>query len=654
MKMQWIQERDEEQRVISNHGVSRHRGDFLALVLSHESHAPQLITSLAKKLEIPSENHNNESLLEMVRQHSDLPFDHPMYLTVACALALKNHPTIEIWFAIRTLAYHSVEIEYWLDNAMWAYTEIDPDAKRAYTDLAKALYHELETGKLKSLSERRNTERDNVWAHWQLTEYPLDELWRGLPNSDFMIYEDERRIFGLLSEIAPEIFHQLIGCSANPFLVDSALLSAGIGAFSPRFRQWEDSVRAAPAAFDPDGKWNGSVVLPLLLVHARNALLQPGKQIPRYEADEEEVASLTAQVTALVHAVVKVLYGRADALAAMTRWSTWLMRQLLLRKDKAPDDIRSDNFVDNALLDAIGEASKGTALILESPSDAAPWEAWCYYCVRSAFANGGFAAAPAYEEFVQQWRLTPEEWFEPSGRGLLKRAQQHVNGDEPPGLFANLLAIPIVHADSFFSVWQQLWGDAYYLREVLEYGSPDAGSKKYTDRADASELLLLIARIGLACFDQATAQVSSDSKTAAKEIANIHAAVTSAAKEALHIDDTLNRDKWQQLLQHLAVRRAYWDASYRNDAVDAVFEGDQGPSVSDYLRYFQVDPAEVLAFLHVCILNDFKISKLKEDLEASSIDLRVTIDTIKRLNSLRSQKYPLNGRAIAAMKPLLA
>ncbi|WP_271099508.1 hypothetical protein, partial [Enterococcus faecalis] len=92
------------------------------------------------------------------------------------------------------------------------------------------------------------------------------------------------------SEIAPEIFHQLLGCSTNPFLVNSALLSAGIGAFSPRFRQWEDSVRAAPAAFDPDGKWNGSVVLPLLLVHARNALLQPGKQTPRYEADEEEVA----------------------------------------------------------------------------------------------------------------------------------------------------------------------------------------------------------------------------------------------------------------------------------------------------------------------------------------------------------------------------
>lgn len=649
--MQWIRERNAELKEFQGRDQFKTRKDFLKLMAQADKDSPGLITSLAEVLTASGEPPGIESLQELAQQRTELPYDADMLLTAACAWALGTDPQLATWVKLRKIAYNSWQIEHWLSEAMAAHAQRDARTREAYICLATLLFKALDSGEVTSGSMSKNEAREGYLAYWQNAEYQLEELWWGLRGSDFMNYEEEMRIFGLLSEIAPADFQRLIAGSDNPFLVDAALLSAGVWAFSPHFAQWEACARAAPLAFAQDGSWTGSVLLPLLLVHARNELLDPGRQVPRYDANEADVAALTAQVAALVQAVVDVLARREDAPATFARWSTWLMRQVLQQREQDFSDVRSSNFVDNALLEAIGKTMQG--LITPPPEDAAPWEAWCYRCVLSSFAHDGVMDMPSFGEFASQWQLSPEDWHELKGRSLLELANLHLPRDDIPSLSAHLLVFPLASMDGFASGWQQLWDSAYHLREVLEFGSADAGTKTYSDRADASRLLLLLGCMGLACFDQAAARLETSPDRLAGEMISLHGALASAAMEVLHLDDTLSRDKWQTLFQHLALRRVYWDGSYIAEHRVALFTGQQEPAIRDYLGYFQADPDDLVAFLHACMLNKLDASKLREELRGAAVDLRACVDALKRLHGLRDHRYPMDSRAIKAIEPLM-
>lgn len=647
--MQWIAERKADLEDIRDHEHFKTRKDFIQFMAQVDRGAPGLIDSLTEDLtaeECPPE-------IELLMERRDSSFDADMWLTMVCALMLGKSPKLATWLKVRKIASNSWKIEHWLDEAMAANVQRDPSTQEPYISLATLLFKALENGELKSGSERKNETREGSLSYWNSAEYQLEELWWGLRDFDFMNYEEEMRIFGLLSEIAPSSFQQLIAASRNPFLVDAALMSSGVGAFSPRFTQWEACVRTAPSAFGRDGRWKRSVLLPLLLVHARDELLAPSREFPRHGANEAEVAVVTAQVIELVQVVVNVLSKRKDAPATFARWSTWLMRQMVLHKETDFSDIRSHCFVDNALLEAMGKAMRGQTLILEIPEDAAPWEAWCYRCVRSSFAHGGFMETPSFEEFASQWDISPEDWRKQKGRDLLKLAELHIPRNDMPGFSANLLVFSLASGDGFALGWQQLWNSAYYLREVLEFGSVDAGPKAYSDRSDASNLLLLLACMGLACFDQAIARLDASSEPPTDQVASLHGALAAAVMEALHVDDTLNRDKWQTLLLHVALRRAYWDSRYGIQHSVAVFVEQQVPTIRDYLSYFQADSGNLVAFLHACMLNKLDPLKLREELRDASIDLCACVDTLKRLHELRDHRYPMDVKAIEAIKPLM-
>lgn len=650
--MQWMRERSTELDGVQNSQDFKTPEDFLRLWTQIDRYAPQMVTLLAEDLTTPNEPPSIESLLKLAQERVEFSVDPEMLLTAACALALKRSPQLETWLRIKKIWYNSWQIESWLYASMSALVQKDADTRDAYIKLAKLLFNKLESGCLMSESRRTIEARENSLAYWQSAEYQLDELWDGLRHADFMSYKDEMWIFGLLSEVAPTDFQQLIAGSSNPVLVNAALLGAGIGAFNPRFAQWESCVKAAPMAFSESGSWTGSLVLPLLLAHSRNELIEPGRHVPRYDANEVEVAALTDQVSELVCGVVDALALRVDALAIFRRWSTWLMRQMLGSNESDFSDIRSSTFVDNALLEAMGKAMKGEQLPPTTPKEAAPWEAWCYLCVRSSFSHDGFIDTPSFDDFASEWHLTPENWHGPKGRGLLERANRHLPRDNIPGLTANLLVAPLTSKSGFASSWKQLWDSAYHLREVLEFGSLDAGGKSYSDRVDASHLLLLLGCMGLACFDQAAGRLTEAMKCPAEEMISLHKALAAAALEVLYVDDTLHRGKWQTLLQHLALRRVYWDSDYIADNRVAVFAG-QSPAVRDYLRYFQADPSDLVAFLHACMLNQLDPSALRKELRDASVDLRASVETLKKLHSLRDHRYPIKHEAIKAIQVLM-
>lgn len=654
MMMQWIHEHISEQEELQHLDGFKTQGDFLKLIVHVEHDHPQLISLLAEKLS-GSNPLEIELLREFISQQTDKSLDTDMMLTAACAWALGKTPELTTWQKIEAIAWNSWQIENSLNVAMSAYASIDADYRNAYIELAKRLLDTDLINNSNSEPDRKIDARSDDWAIWQSSEYPLEELWWGLRGSALTNYGEEMKVFSLISEIAPTDLPQMIAHSKNPFLVDAVLLSTGVGAtvFNPRFSQWEAFAKAAPPAFTQDGNWTGSVLLPLLLVHAQQNLLASTREIPSQDADETEIATLKARVIELARAVVNRLAQRSDAPATFMRWSTWLMQQLLRTKEVDFTDIRSEGFVANALLEEIGKTIKGQRMLLEPPQDAAPWEEWCYRCVHTSFALDGFMSMPAFEEFASQWLLTPEEWRESKGRTLLKRANLHLPGNDLLGLSANLLAAPLAETNDFASSWQQLWDDAYCLREVLEFGSVDAGTKSYSDRVDASHLLLLLECLGLACFDQVAARLGDSPNLFTKEMTSLHQSLAGAAMEVLHLDDTLNRDKWQRLLQHLAMRRVYWDSSYTTEDRVTLFSGQRIPTIRDYLIYFQVDPGDLVTFLHSCMLNDLDAPTLRNALQTASVDLQACVDTLKRLHGLSERKYRLYTDAITAIEPLM-
>jgi hypothetical protein len=653
MTMQWIAERNAEVEERHDDGHFKTREDFLRLFAQLDAGMVDQMTSLARELASVGGPVKSDQWQKRAGQIAARRFDAAMLSTTVCAWALAKVPHLSVWLKVRQIARESWEIEHWLHEAMAAQVQRDEAAGKAYTTLAIELFRALEDGSLKSDTGRHNEARDRNRARWKVTNDRLDELWWGLHNEDFMSYEDEMRVLGLLADIAPVEFQQLIGGSCDPFLVEAALLGSGVGAFSPRFSQWAACVKAAPPAFAQDGRWTGSVVLPLLLVHARNHLQAPSRQIPQFGADAAEVAVLTAQVRQLIQAVIETIRTREDAQPAFARWSTWLMRQMLAAKESEFDDIRSHGFVDGALLEAIGKVIDGQNLVSTAPADAPPWEVWCYYCVRASLAHDRVIKPPSFEEFAGQWKLAPEDWRQPRGRDLLEKAGLHIPRDDMLSTSMQLLALPLANTPEFAKEWQRLWENAYYLREVLEFGSEDAGSNARKDSSDASRLLLVLVGVGLACFDQVATRVEASTERSSDGMADLHGAVAAAVKEVLHIDDTIYRGRWRVMFQHVGLRRAYWDAKFGVKREVDIFTTQDTSPMHDYLSYLQGDPGDLVALLHACLLNKLDVDALRAELRASSVDLVACIEVLKRLNSLRDRAYPISPAGIHAIQVLI-
>lgn len=651
MTTQWIRERKQKSEESQTHSGFRSCDDFLRFTPQLNACAPQLLAEVAAAIAPVDDSAGVEALRTLAEQRGP-GFDADMVLTMACAMLLGQSPKLETWRMVRQVARHSWPVEHWLGEAMSAHKRVSAVAGQAYVTLAVLLFEALESGELEAASARRNQDRKNAREHWRANR-SLEEIWWGLRGSDFMNFEEEMRVFGVLSEIDPAVFQRLLGNSQDPLLVDAALLSAGVGAFTPQFSVWEACANAAPDAFAKDGGWNGSVLMPLLLLRARDELLEPGRQLPRIGASEAEVASITSEVEALVQAVVDVLARRADAPGMFARWSTWLMRQQLRQRNQDPVDIRSSDYVDKALVVRLGRAVLDRGLVPAPPADAAPWEAWCYQCVLSMLAAESIGEPPPFVPFADQWQLTPEDWHQQKGRDLLARASTRLPSDEIPGLFAHLLVFPLASRAGFAAGWLRLWNSAHYLREVLEFGSFDAVENDYSDRSDASSLLLLLGCMGLGCFDQAASRLGKDDPVEAGELVSLHGFLTSAAMEISQLDDTLHRDRWQTILQHLALRRIYGDERVAGTSRAAVFAPEDETSIQAYLQYFHADPGDLIAFLHACMSNGFDAAMLCDELQGGAIDLQACVTSLRRLHELNQRRYPLRADTLRAIAPLM-
>lgn len=575
-----------------------------------------------------------------------LPDSSYLLMTLVCAAALSQDPSLETWKKVRTFKSHSWQLEHWLANAMVAYATKHTDARKAYITLATIIFKALDNCTLASQWDRTNQQRSQARDSWMECQNKLDEIWWGLRGWDFMNYQEEHPLFYLLSEFAPDEFIKTISESGNPYLVHSILIEAGVGGFCPRFSQWGKLAIAAPLAFEQDGTWNGSVLVPLLLVEAHAQLLQATRDIPAFDASSEDVSKIKQEIASAIESVVSTLGARQDSLPLYARWSTWLMRQLLSYSEKDINDVRSGAFVDDALIEAIGRKLKGQSTVAISPSDAPTWEAWCYRCVLASHAHSDFINPQDSAGFLAEWAISLDEWAGKKGQRLRERASLVVTmGKETPGVAANLLAYPIVRSESPTEAWIGLWDATQTLREIVEFGDADVPDDEYQSRSEAGKLMLLVFRIGLAIFDQRASQCKNSDSPQARSQAQLHGALAAAIREMREIDDTLNRDEWLGIVRHSAVRRFIWEeqtAANNKPNHVAIFHASDTPTFRDYLKAANSDAVELVALVQSLLLNDCDIPRLDVELRSALIDLSDVVDMVERLNRYSSRRYPMD------------
>lgn len=572
---------------------------------------------------------------------------HSLLITLACAAALAGAPSLQTWGRVKAFKSNSVLVAHSLAEAMEAYAEVNSPASHAYVTLAMETFAALDNFTLESSFSRINQERSGAWASWNECRDKLDEIWWGLRGwHGLMNYEEELPLFQGFYKLEPDAFIRTLSSSSNPYLVSALLFVAGIGAFTPRFSEWKRALAAAPIAFEEGGKWNGSVLMPLLLVEARHQLLLVQQKFRNPDIAPGDIDEIKQEITNTAELIVTALVTRQDASAIFSRWTPWLMRQILSHTSKDAADVKSSVFADDALIDTIGQKLGDGLLPQESPEDAALWEPWCYRCVLASFAYNRHIQVPDWTSFRDEWNLSPEDWAGEKGHLLRERASLITTlNKETPGIAANFLAYPISQSLSPGQAWIGLWNDAITLREIVEFGDSDATEDEYSSRSEAGRLLLLLFRIGLAIFDQGAARSSDNNSPEARSLASLFNALYSATHEMREIDSTLNHDEWFSVVQHLVVRRMIWgniSGSESSSENFKVFKVGDTPTVSDILAQAKGDVVELVSILQSLLLNSPDASKLKADLHSASIDLPNTVYWIRSLNQCHPRKYPID------------
>ena len=651
MNEQWPSERHAEERQMIADTSFKTAQDFLALLNAFQNGLPRAFDdAVIWIVEQDGDLSELERRIASVVDTANLqvyPDSQPLLMTFACAAALARAPSLHTWGRVNAFKYNSWQLEHWLCEAITAYAKVNSSACHNYVALAREAFAGLDNLTLKSKSDRINGERSGAWASWNERQDKLEEIWWGLRGwHGFMNYEEELPLFQVFYELSPDEFIRTLSGSSNPYLVGALLFVAGIGAFSPRLSEWKRTFAAAPVAFEDGGEWNGSVLMPLLLVEARNQLLQVRQNFRTPDPTPNELDEVKKDIADAAEVIAAALAARQDASAIFSRWTPWLMRQVLSYTSKDIADVKSSVFTDDALIDAIMRNLGNCVLPQTSPADAASWEPWCYRCTLSSFAYNGHIPVPAWEDFGNEWRLKPEDWA--GKKGLLLR--EHASlittlGKETPGIAANSLAYPIAQSPSPGGTWFGLWNDAITLREIVEFGDSDETSDEYSSRSEAGRLLLLLFRIGLAIFDQGAARCSSSRSPEAESLVDLYKELASATREMREIDSTLNHDEWFSAAQHLAVRRMNWEQrlSYASEPGSLqVFKPDDTPTIVDLLTEAKGNVIELVAILQSLLLNGPDVSRLKADLNSASISLPDIVCSIRRLNQFHPRKYPID------------
>jgi hypothetical protein len=419
-----------------------------------------------------------------------------------------------------------------------------------------------------------------------------------------------------------------------------------------RFERWRAIALAAPAAFCERGKWNGSLIMPLLLGIARNQF-QFG--VGR-EPTPEQVSETTDDIKSLAAEVAKAIASRPDAIGCMTRWGNWLLRSAVpaVSANPIPHPVNaaSQGFIDDALLDALIVELPKDLWIPEPAPDAETWEPWCQFAVGALIALAGKTAMPSPTEFLDVWHVSPDDWSARYEHRLNLRSVPFDGERRADGYGARILAIPMVESERADDLWKRFWGSTAALREIVEFRNPDETENGgWQGTIDAARLLMLQFSIGLMMMDHLIAPQRPLGYDRQSAVENLLSSLDEAVREMTAIDQ-LNGKFWSEAVRHLAVRRANW-LTYGTGPDSIVLGAEVRPTLADFIRALAGDTENLLALVYTVRQNGGDKAALATAFKEAEVDLNAEIDFAEHLLKISPRAIGLGRVQLDATREVL-
>lgn len=560
-------------------------------------------------------------------------------LALVSVAALRQIPSRDMWEYLWSLAWHSASLEIFLPQAI-----IAASTEAVFRDQFFAIAHSV-VGIAAQNPGRRAIQCEkevgrNLREHWQ-EHSQLSALWRGnFEHSFHAVGRDDDHVLSIVAEIDTTEFVQMLAIYDYPDPVAHALMWCG----APwRFERWKAMASVAPAGFGEQAKWNGSLILPLLLCIARDQF-QFG--LGR-EPTPNQVSEVTTDIKSLAAEVAKTIALRADAIGCMTRWGNWLIRTAIPAVSANPlphpTDAASQGFIEDALLDALIVEMPMNLWNSKPAPEAETWEPWCQLAAGALIALAGKALMPSPTEFLDEWYLSPEGWSTQRGQSLKQHAIPF-EGTEPraDGYGARLLAIPMVEAERADDLWKRFWDSTATLREIIEFGDSDeADNDGWQGRMNAARLLMFQFSVGLMMMDHLIGPPRPLDYERLQAIESLLPQLNEAVREMTAIDQ-LNGKFWSEAVRHLAIRRAKWLSSPTGPNSVAISAAAK-PTLADFIRALAGDTENLLSLVYVAQRNGVDRAVLTAAFKVAEIDISAEIAIADHLLAISPRAIGLNA-----------
>lgn len=640
MKTQWPNEKNKEYQ----DEILNLRKDLTFFIDNYEKELEERL-ELLSNLIIESGVEYNELHSEVRSRIIDVDINYntedkvDLISTWICVLAMVKSPTLNTWLNIKKIFYNSNNINFWLEESILVHTEIHPEDKSSFIALSDTVINALEENDRRIISDRHRGSLENALLSWKETSEKLTEIWWGLRGFDPWSYSSELVVFSILKTLDNEKFIQRISKFENPYLVDVCLYAIGV---DNSYSCWEEIVKLAPLSFEKDGEWNGSVLMPLLLVHAHKGIQQVVFALPHSNLSPEDEAKAKNEIDELNSSIVTLLAQREDSHPLFARWSTWLMREVMMSGGDDQDNVTSVAYRNNSLLKAIGQSIQLSSNFQLSSESVPAWERWVYRAVLALHSYNGFVTQQECSDFIDEWSLDFDSWNDDKGAQLIESSRLfNMNSQEIPNNSSHLLAYSIAMSNSPSSNWIKLWNNTRLLREIVEYGDfQDSRVDRYKGSTEAIRLILLGFTIGLAILDQMAQRYIDDGSISKDEILDLYRALLKAANEMREINYFIDIDKWEDALLSLIIRRLHWESGVGNIAI---FNLQDTPSFSDLVKQSTYD---VVFFWRVIENTLIYQNKLLDRIDLPKQKIIDLVNDIELVKNASDKKFRINSKAI--------
>lgn len=573
---------------------------------------------------------------------------------------LRDVPNERVWRVLFGLSRRGRRLEVAIDEALGDALRREQGFRGSVVALARRMVERAVDDPLNQVAAFERETFAAMISEWK-AKPDLLELWFGLRGLSYVRYDGSE--IGILREIARfdvPAFVSLLERFPDPHPVATCIAATDA---SFRFETWRGLVDAAPTAFEGDGTWNGSTILPILMGVAGEALAGTAGEFWREENDAVlETASLDVREAA--RDVASVLLGRGDGPAALLRWGAWSARSLASRSGEGrgvPANVGDHAFASLQMLSAIGDAVGPDLWTGMTPSDLEPAEAWFSLMARIMATAQTPANAERHGrllgELLSWWPDDDDHDTWRTERGIRLREAASVLGSlasRPGEVGMRILAVPMGMAEDPSSVWSDMWNRCRLLREEVEFGrrgSSDEAEAQATK--SAADLLRIAADLGLCTLDQVVderIEVSCDRESA---VDGLVTGLWEACSEMLLVD-RFGSEWWSDLRRRLVVRRilCFEGGPPRPDIRRS--RGRSAPTLVRMLGDAAAVDRSFVSILLGSLENGMSAQDLRSALVGADVDPVELIAAVERMNEVDDRRPICDTKELTRLRDLVA